>query len=94
MARHDEYVCRYEILFSYFSLPLNIYWLVKAKILAVLLWGLKHVKIKGITIITKRMEAYERDVYWRGKKEKEEMRQKTEKYDRFKTNHVNNYFKF
>ena len=40
------------------------------------------------------MEAYERDIYSREKKEKEEMRQKTEQYDRFKTNHVNNYFKY
>ena len=38
------------------------------------------------------MEAYKRDVQSREKKEKEEMRQKTEKYDRFKTNHVNSYF--
>lgn len=40
------------------------------------------------------MEAYERDIYSRKKKEKEEMRQKTEQYERFKTNHVNNYFKY
>lgn len=55
---------------------------------------IKYVKIKCIAIITQRMEAYERDVQSREKKEKEKMRQKTEKYDRFKTNHVNSYFKY